>query len=78
MFHSPEGATFNLMDFAELKMKRNNLAGAWETVGREGVEVVASDVEQLRFGRETTWDFGMTLILTCGMLSFNLRREKQL
>lgn len=63
------------MDFAELEVKRNNLASAWKTVGREVVEVVAADIEQLRFGGKATWDFGVSSALTGGMLSFNLRRQ---
>lgn len=57
-------------------MKRNNLAGAWEAVGRKVVEVVAADVKQLRLGGEASWDFGVTPSLTCGMLGFNLGRVK--
>lgn len=60
------------MDFTELKMKRKNLAGAREAVGREVVEVVAANVKQLRLGGEATRHFGMTLTLACGMLGFNL------
>lgn len=63
------------MDFAELEVKGNNLAGAWKTIGREVVEVVAADIEQLRFGGKATWDFGVSSALTCGMLGFNLRRK---
>lgn len=62
------------MDFAELQVKRNNLAGAWEAVGREVVEVVTAKVEQLRLGGEASRDFGVTLSLTCGVLGFNLGR----
>lgn len=57
-------------------MKRNNLAGAWEAVGRKVVEVVAADVKQLRLGGEASRDFGVTPSLTCGMLGFNLGRVK--
>lgn len=60
------------MDFAELQVKRNNLAGAWETVCRKVVEVVAAEVQQLSLSGEASWDFGVTLTLTCGMLGFNL------
>lgn len=63
------------MDFAELKVKRHNLAGAWKTVGREVVEVVAADIEQLRFGGKAAWDFGVSSALACGMLGLNLRRQ---
>lgn len=64
------------MDFAELEVKRNYLAGAWEAVGRKVVEVVAADVKQLRLGGEASRDFGVTPTLTCGMLGFNLRRAE--
>lgn len=74
--HSPESTTFDLVDFAEFQVKRNNLSGAWKAVGRKVVEVVAAQVEQLRLGGEASWDFGVTPTLTCGMLGFNLRRVK--
>lgn len=64
------------MDFAELQVKGNNLAAAWEAVGRKVVEVVAAEVKQLRLGGEPSWDFGVTPTLTCGMLGFNLGRVK--
>lgn len=64
------------MDFAELQVKRNNLAGAWEAVGRKVVEVVAADVKQLRLGREASRDFGVTPTLAGGMLGLNLGRVK--
>lgn len=63
------------MDFAELEVERNNLASAWKTIGREVVEVVAADIEQLCFGGKATWDFGVSSALTCCMLGFNLRRK---
>lgn len=63
------------MDFAELKVKRHNLAGAWKTVGREVVEVIAADIEQLCFGWKATWDFGVSSAFAGGMLGFNLRRQ---
>ncbi|KAG7239412.1 hypothetical protein INR49_028882 [Caranx melampygus] len=56
----------------KLQVKGNNLTGAREAVGRKVVEVVAAEVQQLRLGGKTTWDFGVTLTLTCGMLGFNL------
>lgn len=67
-----KSTSFDLMDFAELQVKRNNLASAWEAVGRKVVEVVAAEVQQLCLGGEASWDFGVTLTLTCGMLGFNL------
>lgn len=70
-----KGSAFDLVDFAELKVKRHNLARAWKTVGREVVEVVAADIEQLCFGGKTTWDFGVSSALTRGMLALNLRRQ---
>lgn len=63
------------MDFAELKVKRHNLASAWKTVGREVVEVVAADIEQLCLGGKAAWDFGVSSALTRGMLGLNLRRQ---
>lgn len=63
------------MDFAELEVEGNNLAGAWKTVGREVVKVVAADIKQLCFGGKATWHFGVSSALTCGMLGFNLRRK---
>lgn len=77
VFHSPKGTAFNLVDFAELQVKRNDLAGAWEAVGREVVEVIAADVEQLRVRGEASRDFGVTPTLACGMLGFSLRRTEQ-
>lgn len=74
VFHPPKGAAFNFVDFAELQVKRNYLAGTWEAVGREVVEVVAAEVKKLRLGGEASWDFGVTLTLTCGVLGFNLGR----
>lgn len=72
VFHASKGTSFDFMDFAELQVKRNNLSGAWEAVGRKVVEVVAAEVKQLRLGGKASWDFGVTLTLTCGMLGFNL------
>lgn len=57
-------------------MKGNNLAGAGEAAGREVVEVVAAEVEQLRLGGEASWDFGVTPALTCGMLGVNLVKDE--
>lgn len=62
------------MDFAGLQVKGNDLAGAREAVGRKVMEVIAAEVEQLCLGGETSWDFGVTLTLTCGVLGFNLGR----
>lgn len=62
------------MDFAELKMKRHNLAGAWKTVGRDFVEVVAADIKQLGSGGKASWDFGVSLALARDMLGLNLQR----
>lgn len=76
VFHSPKGTAFDFVYFAELQVKRDNLAGAWEAVGRKVVEVVAAEVKQLRLGGEASRDFGMTPTLTCGMLGFNLGRVK--
>lgn len=75
VFHSPKGSAFNLVDFAELKVKRHNLGGAWKAVGREVVEVVAADIEQLCFGGKATWDFGVPAALARGVLGLNLRRQ---
>lgn len=72
VFHPSKGTSFNFMDFAELQVKGNNLAGAREAVGRKVVEVVAAEVQQLRLGGKTAWDFGVALTFTCGMLGFNL------
>lgn len=74
VLHSPKGAGFNFVDFAELQVKRHNLAGAWEAVGRKVVEVVTAEVKQLRLGGEASWDFGVTPTFTCGMLGINLGR----
>lgn len=63
------------MNFAELKVQRHNLAGAWKTVGKEVVEMVAADIKQLCFGRKASWDFGVSSALACGMMGFNLRRQ---
>lgn len=63
------------MDFAELEVKRHNLAGAWKTVGREVVEVVAADVEQLRPGGKAAGDFGVSSALARDMLGLDLRRQ---
>lgn len=63
------------MDFAELEVKRHDVAAAWETVGGEAAEVVAADVEQLRFGGKAARDFGVPPALARGMLGLNLRRQ---
>lgn len=75
-FHPPKSTSLDFVDFAQLQVKRNNLAGAWEAIGGEVVEVVAAEVKQLRLGGETSWDFGVTLAFTCGMLGFSLGRVK--
>ena len=77
VFHSPEGTTFDLVDFAEFQVKRNHLAAAWEAVGGKVVEVVAAQVKQLRLGGEASWDLSVTSTLTCGMLGFNLGRPNR-
>lgn len=53
-------------------MKRNYLATAWEAVSGKVVEVVATDIEQLRLGREASWNFGVAAALAGGVLGFNL------
>lgn len=75
-FHASKGAAFNFTDFAKLQVKGNDLAGSREAVGRKVVEVVAAKVEQLRLGRETLRDFGVTPTLACGMLGLSLERGK--
>lgn len=74
--HPSEGAGSEFVDSAELQVEGNNLAGAWEAVGRKVVEVVAAQVEQLRRRGEASWDFGVTLRLTCDMLAFNLPQAR--
>lgn len=71
-FHPSKSTSFDLVHFAELQVKRNHLAGAWEAVCRKVVEVVAAEVQQLCLGGEASWDFGVTPTLTCGMLGFSL------
>lgn len=66
------------MDFAEVQVERNNLARAWETAGRDEVEMVATEVKQLRCGGEASWDFGVTPVLTCSMMSFSLQVESEI
>lgn len=48
------------------------MATAWKAVRGKVVEVVATDIEQLRFGREASWNFGVAAALASGMLGFNL------
>lgn len=76
--HSPKGPALDFVDFAELQMKRDHLAGAGEAVGREVVEVVTAEVEHLRLGGETSRDFGVTSILTGGVLGVNLERNQSI
>lgn len=65
------------MDFAEVQVERNNLAGAWEAAGRDEVEMVATEVQQLRCGGEASWDLGMTTVLTCSMMGVGLQVESE-
>lgn len=74
VFHPLEGTTFNFMDFAGLQVKRNKLAAAWEAVGWKVVEVIIVEVQQLRLGREASWDSSMAPTLTCGMLGLSLEK----
>lgn len=75
LLHPLEGTPFYFMDFTELQVKGDNLAEAWKHLRRKVVEVVTAEVQELCLGGEATWDFGVTLTFTCGMLSFNLRRK---
>lgn len=75
--HSPEGTAINLMDLTELQVKGHDLVSAMETVAREVMEMVATEIEELGFRREATGDFGMTTTLACRVLGFNLRRGSQ-
>lgn len=58
-------------------MKRNYLAAAWEAVRGKVVEVVATDVEELRLDWKATRDFGVASSLASGMLGLNLEEGKK-
>lgn len=71
--HSTEGPSFDFVDFAEVQVQRHNSTSAREASGGDEMEVVATEIEQLRPGWEAPRDFVKTMALTRGVVSFSLR-----
>lgn len=72
--HPAESPDLHLRDLAPLQMERHHLRDSGEAVARDVVEVVATQVQQTRVGREAARDFSVASILTGGVLCCCLRR----
>lgn len=59
-------------------MERHHLSDTREAVAGDVVEVVATQVEQARVGREAARDFGVASVLTRGVLRHHLKVSKML
>lgn len=76
--HSLEGAAFDFTDSAGFQVKRNHLNGAWEAESWDVVEVVSTEIEELRLCWEASGNFGVTLGFTCGMMCFSLQEKRNI
>lgn len=78
VLHAAEHTAVNLADLAELQVEGDHPLAARETAAREVVEVVATEIEELRFGGKAAGDLGVAAALAGGMLRFHLRKSNVL
>lgn len=71
--HSTESPALHLPDLAALQMEGHDLGNAGEAVAGDVVEVVAAQVEETRVGRETPRNFGVSAVLTRGVVRLGLK-----
>jgi len=78
VLHAAERAAVDLADLAELQVQGDHPLAARETAAREVVEVVAAEIEELRFGGKAVGDLGVAAALAGGVLRFHLRKSNVL
>lgn len=58
-------------------MQGHDLGNTGEAVARDVVKVVAAQVEETRVGRETPRNFGVTAVLTRGVVCLSLKTDRE-